>query len=101
MGVGPNRPYSQTRTLAHSCLFVTFVPPPGSIESLAQAAFGGCFQWVLDAACEAVEWLSATRVRVPRPPFARPSQFPCYQASSELFLYCFAGGAPVPIHGPG
>jgi hypothetical protein len=20
--------------------------------------FGGCFQWVLDAACEAVEWLS-------------------------------------------
>jgi len=68
---------------------------------ISQAAFGGCFQWVLDAACEAVEWLSATRVRVPRPPCARPSQFPCYQASSELFLYCFAGGASVPIHGPG
>jgi len=33
--------------------------------------FGGCFQWVLGAACEADEWLtSAVAVRVCRPPFS-------------------------------
>jgi len=24
---------------------------------LLQAVFGGCYQWVLDTACQAVEWL--------------------------------------------
>jgi hypothetical protein len=28
------------------------------LQSLVQAAFGGCCQWVLDTACQAVEWLS-------------------------------------------
>jgi len=92
---------SQNGTPAHRCSFVTVVHSARPIESVAQAAFGGCFQWVLDAACEAVERLSAARVRVPRPPCARPNQFPCYRATSELFWYCFAGGASAPVHGPG
>lgn len=32
---------------------------PGSqnLQFMVQAVFGGCYQWVLDAACQAVEWL--------------------------------------------
>jgi len=41
------------------------------VECTSQAMFGGCFQWVLGAACEADEWLtSAVAVRVCRPPFS-------------------------------
>jgi hypothetical protein len=31
---------------------------PQLLQFLVQTVFGGCFQWVLDAACQAVEWLS-------------------------------------------
>jgi len=31
--------------------------PRARLEFILQAAFRGCCQWVLDAACEAVEWL--------------------------------------------
>jgi len=51
--------------------FPRFVPGKTVMQSYNPAhgqAFGGCCRWVLDAVRQTVEWPSATRVRVPRPP---------------------------------
>src|ERR1039457_3608981 len=45
------------------------LPVPSDIILLRQTTSGGCFQWVLDAACQAVEWLSQ--------PFCIPSLQVC------------------------
>ena len=40
---------------------------PQLLQFLMQTVFGGCFQWVLDAACEAVEWLISHEGSSPSP----------------------------------
>src|SRR5260221_250287 len=41
--------------------------PVGHTGILLQTAFRGCCQWVLDAACEAVEWLISHYGSTPSP----------------------------------
>ena len=49
---------SQLGTSPNFTLQIGLSRVAGTIQSPLQAEFRGCFQWVLDAACQAVEWLS-------------------------------------------
>ena len=49
---------SQLGTSPNLTLQIGLSRVAGTIQSPLQAEFRGCFQWVLDAACQAVEWLS-------------------------------------------